>query len=54
MAVSEEDSLRMRAAAMEKALSGDVEGALNLAAIHDMVTGKGDSKKAKGKDDKKK
>jgi hypothetical protein len=40
MAVSEEDSLRMRAAAMDKFLSGDVKDAVNVAKIHDEVTGK--------------
>jgi hypothetical protein len=28
--ISDEDSLRLRAAAMQKALEGDVEGALNM------------------------
>lgn len=37
--VSEEDSLRMRAAAMDKFLSGDAEGAVNIAKVHDEVTG---------------
>ncbi len=40
MGISEEDAQRLRAAAMDKTLSGDVKGAANIAAIHDMVTGK--------------
>lgn len=58
MGISDEDALRMRAAAMQKALDGDVEGALNIAAIHDVVTGKSkggkDSGGDKGKGGKKK
>lgn len=53
MGVSDEDALRMRAAAMQKALDGDGEGALGIAAIHDVVTGKG-SKSKGGSDSGKK
>lgn len=52
MGISEEDAQRMRAAAMEKALSGDVKGAANIAAIHDVVTGRAGKNADSGKGNK--
>lgn len=58
MPMSDEDAKRLRAAAIDKALNGNPEAALELAAIHDMVTGKkpkaSDNSKKGGSNDNKK
>lgn len=48
--VTKKELEQLRAAAMQKALDGDVKGAANLAALHDVV--KKDVKDDDQKDDK--